>query len=120
MDLLKETLTIRAGSQDYIDWELLNEDETPISLTSAVELVFVMLRLSDKQKIEYSTKDSPQKFFVIDDDLGQVQLRPASDDFSSPDDYKIWVNVIDVVGSHPVPEDKNEDLKVIGNFSEYE
>lgn len=110
-------VTIRATSQDYIDWQLLQEDgTTPISLESAISVTLRLQNKVDKSVIEFKTTDDPQKFFITDATNGKVQLRPAADDFTSIASYDFHIIVIDSIGNHPVPEDRDYTLQVIDHY----
>ena len=108
---------IKATSQDYIRWQLLEEDGvTPISLVAATS---VKLRLKDKitdAVIEFKSDDDPQKFFIVDAATGLVELRPAAGDFTSIASYSFQSILVDSIGEHYNPEDKNYTLQVLDNY----
>jgi hypothetical protein len=118
MSLVNGDVTIRAGSQDYITWQLLQEDGvSPVDLSTANEVALRLKNKKDKTTKSFSTIDVPQKFLLEDAENGKIQLRPAADDFPLAAQYDFYVDVIDSIGSHPIPEDQNYKLKVIDKIS---
>jgi len=104
-------VTIRAGSEDPITLQLLEDDGvTVIDLTGITALT---LRLKDVNAETAKTFVDP-KFTVSDATNGKVKLEQVAADFPSATKYEFYVSFKDSGGkTHVVPEDKNYVLKVI-------
>jgi len=110
-------VTIRAGSQDYIEWQLLQEDGiTPISLVSATSVTLRFKHKVSDAVTEFKTTDNPQKLFIKDAADVEIQLRPAVADFTVVGSYKFHTIVVDGIGNHPIPEGENYTLQVIDSY----
>lgn len=110
-------VTIRTGSQDYIDWQVLQEDGvTPISLAGVTSVTIRFQNKIDDTVIEFKTTDVPQKLFITDAPNGKIELRPTITDFTAVAMYRFHIIVIDSVGNHPVPEDQDYTLDVIDSY----
>lgn len=109
-------IVTRVGSQDYVTLQLKSGDPaTAIDLSAAI---YVVLHLESEIETKcFSTADVSPKLYIIDALEGQIQLRPAASDFDSVDIYKYYVDIVDSVGSHPVPENINYEWKVIDNIT---
>jgi len=116
MDVVGDA-TIRVGSQDYMKWQLLQEDGvTPISLAGVTSVSIRFQNKEDLTVVEFKTTDNPQKFFITTASTGKVELRPAVGDFTAIASYHFHIIVTDSVGDHPVPEGKDYTLQVIDSY----
>lgn len=100
-------ITIRVGSEDYQDIQLLEYDGvTPIDLTGATKAVMKLMDMDGNTK-KFATDDaSPKLFFDADLTTGKLQLRQEGDDFTTEIVWKYYVEIWDGIGLHPVPEGK--------------
>ena len=107
-------LIITAGSQDYITWQLLQDDGvTAIDLSAATKVELKMTNLDTGAAKNFATDDVPKKLFITDAANGKIQLRPAADDFPAAARYEFYIVFTDAIGGHPVPEDKRYEFRVI-------
>lgn len=117
--LVDGTVFVRAGSVDYVSLQLFQEDgTTPISL---VGIIRAILRMKSNNKDD-STKSfqsdgvSPQIVFT-DEINGKLDYRPVANDFTIKGTWIYYVDIIDSLGSHPVPEHKNYAWNVLDKIS---
>lgn len=107
---------IRAGTQDPKVWQLLKGDGiTPISL-EGVNSVKMRLRSENTGVVKEFTTGGKLEILSPATD-GKVQLTPAIDDFSEIDTWLFHFVINDAGGNHPVPEDQDEAITVISNYS---
>ncbi|MFH2002317.1 MAG: hypothetical protein ABIK28_21780 [Planctomycetota bacterium] len=110
--------TIRAGTQDYKQWQFLESDgETAIDLTDVTEVVMRLKNETTGTVTEISTEDAPTALEILSPATdGKVQLRPSPTVFSGQATYRFHFILTDSVGAHPIPEDHDETLKVIDGY----
>lgn len=115
---VKGSATLRKGTMDYKRWQIVESDgETAVDLTNATSVVLQLKDENDGTISEFSTADgSPILFLIGPLTDGIVELRPASDTFDTVTAYMFHFTVIDSVGPHPVPEDRDERLRIIDNY----
>lgn len=113
MATVNGNITIRVGSEDYVDIQLLQEDGvTPIDLTVATKAVMKLVDLDGNIK-KFATNDpSPKLFFDDIRTTGKLQLRQTGSDFSAAAAWRYYVEIWDSVGLHPVPERKEYSFTV--------
>lgn len=118
MPTVDGSVTVRAGSQDYTEWQLLEEDgSTVIDLTNATKATLHMKNKNTGAVKEFATDDATQKFFIKTAAQGKVELRPATTDFPLAAEFEFYVSFVDNIGVHAVPEHKNYIFSVINEIS---
>ncbi len=115
MGTVNGNVTLRAGSEDPVTLQLLQDDgTTPIDLTGITGLT---LHLKDTATGTVTTFTDP-KFVVSDAALGKVKLSQAAADFSAAARYVYHVSFSDSGGkAHYVPEDRNYSWIVADKIS---
>lgn len=96
---------LRAGSEDPLTWQLLEDDGvTAINLTG-ITLLTLRLEEEDTGTVKIFTG---AKLTVTDAANGKIQLAQVAADFPSATRYEFYVSFTDSGGkAHAVPEDKN-------------
>lgn len=116
--LVSGNVTIRATSNDFVGWQLFQEDGvTPIDISAATLVTLRLEKRDDNAVTEFKTSDIPQKLFITDATNGKVELRPASDDFPVKSSYKFHIIYTDSAGDHPVPENIDYTFQVIDDYA---
>jgi len=116
--LVDGSVTIRAGSYKYIEWQLFHDDGvTPFDLTLMTKVTLRLKHAATGAVTEYATDDVSPQFFVTDDEGGQIQLRPEGD-FDAVAEYVFHFVIEDGNGDpHHVPEDHDEVFRVIDGYA---
>lgn len=114
MPTVNGDVTQRAGSQDFIDWQLLQSDgSTAIDLTNATKATLRLKNTDTGDTKAFATDDVSPKFFITTAADGKVELRPATTDFASAGEWEFYVDYVDANGIHSVPEHKNYTMRII-------
>lgn len=107
MLLVSGNFSLRVGSVDKKRWRLiqgLNND--PIDLSSATSVVLRMEDIDTGEQKTFSSGGPSPQFIIFGDPVnGEVEFSPEEDDFTSPATWNFYIDVVDVDGSHPVPEE---------------
>jgi hypothetical protein len=120
MALVEGDVTIRVGSEDYVDLQLLQDDGvSPVNISGATK-VELRLRSRDGEETikKFADDDVPQKLYVTDAEQGEIQLRQVAADFATIMDYDFFVVITDSIGNHPVPEDKFYTWSAVESFGD--
>jgi hypothetical protein len=111
---------IRAGSEDFKEWQFLQADSvTPISLEAAAKVTIRLKEEPTGAVTEYNTVDDPTKIeMLVPLSQGIVRLMPAADTFPSASRYIFHFILETATGKKiPIPEDHNEALTVIDDYA---
>jgi hypothetical protein len=104
--LVDGTVYTVVGSQDFIDLKVLDADGvTSRSLAGRTNLHVRLINTVDNTTIIFT--EGP-KLEVTDEDEGELRIKQAADEYSQEGNYKYYVDIVDSIGSHPVP--MREDL----------
>lgn len=103
---------LRAGSEDPLTWQLLEDDGvTPIDLTGISALT---LRMKERTTTAVKLFIGP-KFTVTDATNGKVQLQQVAADFTAVATYEFYVSFADSGGNaHAVPDSPKNYIFRVG------
>jgi len=109
---------LTAGTQDYKSWQLVDEDGvTPISLAGITSITLLFINRDDGTTKSFINTGASPKLFITDAVNGKIQLRPAVTDFPVKASFLFYVEIIDSIGVHAVPEGKRYIFTVIDKIS---
>ncbi len=118
MPTVNGDVEIKAGSEDYIDLQLLQDDGvTPVDLSAATSVELRLRNTADQVIKTFATIDASPKLFIIDAAQGKIQLRQKAVDFPGAAIFEYYIVINDAIGAHPVPDgDKLYSLRVVAKF----
>lgn len=103
-------LTLRAGSEDDIQFYLTDDGE-PLVLSSFQNIILSCHNIGDDSNIDFSTLDNPEILSVIDESLGHIKFSVKTDTFTAPNRFECYFKLIDENSKeYFVPSDSNDNL----------
>lgn len=110
-------ITIRAGSVEYVPWQVLNKNDEVVDISGATSAVLRLINIITGSTKTFSTNDSPQKFYITDVLTATVELRPDEDDFPSEASFYFYIDFVDSNGPHSIPDDMNNTLQILAKIA---
>ncbi len=108
----------RAVSKEYVTWRVMTEAGNPANLSDVVTAVLKMINKKTKASKLFALDDSPQQFFITDEEGGIVELRPLDTDFPGASAFTFFIKFVDSAGKEfTVPRDKNYYYQLIADIA---
>ena len=107
----------RAGSKEYVSWQVRTKTGDPANLSNVESAVLAMINRKTRATKLFALSDVVQQFFITDEANGYVEFRPKEDDFPGAAQFMFCIKFIENGGKEfTVPRGKNYYYQLISNI----